>query len=175
MKAMIGLLALAAALRPDPAWAAPAFDTDSGAILAAARAEAASVPAVQAGNAVGPNLRLPEGMVPPDLMDNIKKTLRNITGDAFSDAELDLLAKMVVRTISVSPFATVSLADVMKLGSVDPNARPIVLTGAQARVVDNIFKSIGKDRLTPVEQDLYRRAQAEWAKARSSGTVVVKG
>ena len=175
MKAILGLLVLAAALRPEPAWAASAFNTDSSAILAAARANAAGVPAVQGGLSATSALSLPSGMIPPDLMDNIKKTLRNVTGNAFSSAEIDELAKMIVGTISVSPFATVNLADVMKLGSVNPNAKPMVLTGAQAQVIDKIFQSIGEDQLTPQDQGLYARAQAEWAKVRSNGTVVVKG
>jgi|GEM_PF-3974074 len=175
MKAILGLLVLAAALRPEPARAASAFDTDSSAILAAARANAASVPAVQAGLSAPSALSLPFVMVPPDLMDNIKKTLRNVTGNAFSTAEIDELAKMVAGTISVNPFATVSVADVMQLGSVDSNAKPMVLTGSQARVIDKIFQSIGEDQLTPQDQGLYARAQAEWAKVRSNGTVVVKG
>lgn len=171
MKAFLALVALAVS----PAWSAPAFDIDPGAILTAARANAAASPALAAAQVPPQGKAVPEGMVPKDLMDNIKKTLRGVTGSAFSDAELDLLAKMVLRTISLSPFGTVTLGDVMKLGSVDPNARPIVLTGAQAHVVDDIFKSIGKDRLTPQERGLYVRAQAEWAKARGSGKVVVRG
>jgi hypothetical protein len=181
MKALIGLLVLAAAIRPHPAWAAAVFNADSSAILAAARADAAGVPdqpgqgIPDGGGKPGPHEYIAPELVPQDLIDNVKRTMRNITGNAFSAADLDLLTKMVIKTISISPFATVSLAEVLKLGSLDPNAKPMVLTGAQARVINDIFKSLGKDRLTPQEQGLYKRAQAEWAKARSNGSVVVKG
>jgi hypothetical protein len=182
MKTMIGLLVLAAALSPQLCWAAAEFDADAGAILAAARANADGVPDQPVqwvhpgdGKSAGPNLTVPENMVPQSLIDNVKQTMRNITGNAFSEADLDVLTKMVIRTISLSPFATVNLTEVLKLGSLDPNARPMVLSAAQAQVINDVFKSLGRDSLTSQEQGLYQRAEAEWAKVRSNGAVVIKG
>jgi hypothetical protein len=180
MKAVIGFLFLTAALPPDISWAASVFETDSSAILSAARANAVGVPDLQwvasdTGKSGPQDLTLPQDMVPQGVIDSVKQAMRNITGNSFSEADLDLLTKMVIRTISVSPFATVSLSEVRKLGGLDPNAKPMVITAAQAQVINDIFTSLGRDSLTPQEQGLYQRAKAEWTKARSNGSVVIRG
>lgn len=124
-------------------------------------------------NWIDPSGLVPPGMVPQSLINNAQHAVNNITNNAFSPNELSMLTNLVIKTISLNPFATANLADALRLGSLDPNANPITLDEKQAKAIDNIFKSLENDNLNEIQKELVEQAQAEWNKAKKNGSCTI--
>jgi len=108
-------------------------------------------------------------MVPQEVIDNAQQAVNNITNNAFTPAELKVITEAVIGTISVKPWADATLKDAMKFADIDPEQLPMLLTKDQAKSLDNIFKSLGNETLSPELKNLLDKARKEYDKARKSG------
>ena len=125
-------------------------------------------------NFADPRGLVPVGIVPQSLIDDARRAIQNITNNSFSNHDLDILTNMIIQTISLNPFAPASLSDALRLGNLNPNDNPLVLTPKQAQAIENIFKSLRRDALSPEEQQLLKRAREQWDKARQTGACPVR-
>ena len=125
------------------------------------------------------NLVDPFGLFPPELVpdfviENTQNVVQSVTGDAFSQGELNVLTELVIE--GVDTFSTQGgLGDALEVGNVDPFKFPVELTQDQFESLIEIIDNVTELDLTPDQKTLVDKAIQEFESALDTGDVKVEG
>jgi hypothetical protein len=101
-----------------------------------------------------------QGLIPDQVRDNARGTVRRPGNNAFSEEELGRITQWVIDALDWD--------DALKFKDVNPNQDPLMLTKQQKQIIDTIIKNLPQGELG----DKVRR---EYAKVLKDGKVKVEG
>jgi len=112
---------------------------------------------------------LPTSLVPDNIINNTKSVVNQVTGEAFTAAELSIATDVIISEVSIF-----ELSKALDVGGVQFQGDKLPLTKSQADYIAELIqrgKDYGTDKKNKEVIDIFNRADKEFRKAISPGGI----